>query len=88
MDSPGANGAEHGVDHLAVPTVTIVMDPRTHLVSVGAANLPIAVVQMMLDEAVRQMDINRRHAAAMELARLAQEQRKSQELADSLFGKR
>lgn len=81
------NGAEHGVEHIKVPTVIITLDPATLLVSFQSGDLIISVVQMMLDEVQRQLDIKRRQAAAIELQKQLADAARTAAIVAGLKGK-
>lgn len=70
------NGAEHGVTHVKVPTLIITLELETHMVHLTCDGVAISVAQMMLDEVQRQLEIQRRQAAALEL---------QQKIADARF---
>lgn len=58
----------------------------TCMVSFDAGGAPMALLQMMLDEVQRQLEIMRRQAAALEFARAQNEARANAALADSILG--
>jgi hypothetical protein len=47
--------------------LTLTMDLDTHAVQIGGDPMPMSVAQMMLHEALEQLNIQRRAAAAAEL---------------------
>jgi hypothetical protein len=47
--------------------LTLTMDLDTHAVQIGGDEMPINIAQMMLHEALEQLNIQRRAAAAAEL---------------------
>lgn len=76
------NGADAGKGQ-QVTLIQVAYNHATCLVSLGIQDVPVALAQMMLDEAVRQLDLLRRQAAAMDLRqRLA-----DQALVESISGK-
>lgn len=82
MSEPNQNG-EHGVDHQRVTVIQVAYNQETTMVSFSMKDVPISLAQMMLDEAVRQLDIMRRQAAAMQL----RQQMVDQQLMDEIAGK-
>lgn len=77
MSGTEGNG-ESGVQHLAVPKMTITVAPRSGLPSFECTAAPIAFWQMMVGEVMRQLEEQRRKAAAtllqQELANGARDQ--------------
>lgn len=76
------NNGEHAVDHQRVTVIHVAYNHETCMVSASMKDVPISLAQMMLDEAVRQLDIMRRQAAAMQM----RQQLADQALMDSIAG--
>lgn len=79
-----SDNGEHGVEHVVVPVMTITVDPRTGLPAYKCTALPIAFWQMMVEEVGRQLEEQRRIAAAQQLRAVLQQQAADQAIADSL----
>lgn len=76
MNQPDSANGEHGVTRSKVTVVTLAYDHESCLVSIGVKDSPVGLVQMIVDEARRMLDIQRRQAAAFELqAQIAQAHR-------------
>lgn len=89
MKSNGENtDGENGVTHTRVTVVTLTFDHSTNLVSVEAHGAIIALVQMIVDEAGRSLDIQRRQAAAIEFQKQMAEARRTADLLGGLNLKR
>lgn len=80
------NGAEHGVEHHRITVVTITFDHETSIVSYDAHGAIISLVQMMIDEARRSLDLQRRQAVQLEFMKQVQDARQSAALAASILG--
>lgn len=83
MDKP--NG-EHGVTREQVTVVTLAYNHTTCLVSLGIHDVTIALAQMIVDEARRQLDIMRRQAAALELRKQVEQAQADAALRAALQG--
>lgn len=83
-----SNGAEdnggNSVEDIQVPTLTVMLDPVTHLVTWRCNDVAISVLQMMLDEVQRQLDIQRRQAAAIEFQKSLADARRTAQLVGGL----
>ncbi len=75
---PSSDNGEHGVEHHVVPVMTITVDPRTGIPSYKCTTMPIAFWQMMVGEIARQLEEQRRVAAA-----IAMQQQLRQQAADA-----
>lgn len=84
MDKP--NGA-NGDTREQVTVVTLAYNHTTCQVSLGIHDVGIALAQMMLDEARRQLDIMRRQAAALELRKQVEQAQADAALRAALAGK-
>lgn len=71
MESKGQNG--NGVRVIQKYALALVYDTGTHQVSIGGDTMPICLAQMILDEALRQLEITRRQQAAIALQQQLQE---------------
>ncbi len=67
VPSDDHSNGEHGVEHQVVPVMTITVDPRTWLPSYKCTTMPIAFWQMMVGEVARQLEEQRRLAAALQM---------------------
>lgn len=72
MDS---NNGESGVEHLAVPMMTITVDPRTSFPSFKCTELPVWFWQNAVAEVQRQLEEQRRAASAIALRQQIEQQR-------------
>jgi hypothetical protein len=77
------NGNGHGAPAKAL-TLTLTYDPATFQVLIGGDALPLNLAQMMLDEAGRQLEQQRRLAAALDARRQAAEQLQTQAILSNL----
>lgn len=83
MSGTEGNG-ESGVAHLAVPMMTITVDPRSGLPSFKCTAAPIAFWQMMVGEVMRQLEEQRRKGAALALQQALAQQRQDAAIADAV----
>jgi hypothetical protein len=86
MSSEPGNG--NGVDKAREVVLTLTYNLDTCQVAIGGDPIPVALGQMMLDEAGRQLEQLRRVAAAQGLAAAAAEQRHVQDLVSRTRGGR
>lgn len=83
----GANGETQNVARVHVPTLVVTLDPVTFLVNFKCDGVKIAVAQMMLDEVQRQLDIQRRAAASIELQKQLQDAARTAALVAGIRGR-
>jgi hypothetical protein len=85
------NGKTAGVEAIPdhVDVMVLVFNQKTRLVDVQPqGQIPLPLAQMMLDEAHRQLDIQRRKLATFELQREIAQAKEDQRIAESLRGMR
>lgn len=75
---------EQGVEHVQVPTLTVMVDPTTLRVSFTCTTAPIAFWQMVVDEVGRQLEEQRRAAAALVLRSQLEEQARTKAIVDQV----
>lgn len=84
MSENGGNG--NGTDKPREAVLTLTYNLDTCQVAIGGDPIPVALGQMMLDEAQRQLEQMRRLAAAQGLAAAAAETRRVQDLVSRARG--
>lgn len=88
-DKPnGSATTEHGITRESVPTLIITLDRATLMVHLNAGDVKMSVAQMMLDEVQRQLEIQRRQAAAIDLQKHLADAARTAALLGSLGSKR
>lgn len=83
MSNSNGDG-EHGVHTHKTTVLTVVYDHETCLVSLGVKDAPCGLLQMMLNEAMRQLEEQRRAAMAIELQRQMRQAAADQAVADAV----
>jgi hypothetical protein len=79
-EAAGSNGHEHH----KVTVVTVLFDHETCLVSLGIKGVAVGLAQMMIDEAVRQLEFIRRSAVVQEMQQRAADAQRTQAILDRL----
>lgn len=82
-DAP-AETQEQGVEHGQVSTMTVLVDPATLQVSFRCSTAPIAFWQMVVDEVGRQLEGQRRAAAALMLRGQLEQQGRTAAILDQV----
>ena len=75
---------ESGVTHIEVPVMTITVDPRSMAVSFKCSEAPIAFWQMVVGEVSKQLEEQRRAAAAIALNAALRQQAADAHIAEML----
>lgn len=88
LESKNGQGEEHGVTHLQVPTMRIMVDPQTMNVTFNADPYPLYFWQMVIAEVTRQLDFQRRAAEAGRMREAIAEQERVAALMRDLQNKR
>lgn len=78
---------ENGVTRTKVSVVTLTYDHDSCLVVIDGHGAHLGLAQMILDEGVRQLEIQRRQAAALELQAQIEQARRDAAIAAAVRGR-
>lgn len=83
----GDDNTENGAARKRVSVVTFTYDHESCLVGIEAAGVHLGLAQMIVDEGRRQLETQRRQAAALELQAKVEEARRDAAIAAAVRGR-